>query len=581
MEVDKMDENDWRYHGEGNKSLVVSHVQLSKVLRLLKYPAEDSENPPQTAEQAFRQIQNIVDFSSNVMSGLLGDKFVHSGEVVKLPMEFLRQLSIKVQHQRPAWRRDKVMDIYSGCALCLPNLTSPAPPLRSHTPPLCVEIKPKCGFLPSADHIGRDVKSKVCRFCMHQHYKVANGRWKRRSLYCPLDLFSGSGQRMHFAVRQLIEEPQNNFKIFKGGQCIYSGHGGCSEDSSDLNSLLYHLRPYFLYSNNRIHTHVSGKAVLGDFIQVLVNALLNGGGGVGGGGVVTDRREEARSFCEASRFNKERSRHDVVRHLRYGDTDSVPVTSHHFARPLSCRLSRFTRRQRSVPHPPDANVGQLEHRRPLSPLSPSGATPAQIPKRESSAGGRSLQRGVSRASAQMSRRGRRLAGLCRVQGASVPRRHDGQGLLHHGRPRALRRRPPRRRRCFVRSASPAGLPVVQTAHLLLLGVHPGPGPQALGQHPAAAGPGPQDRVVLHQDALGRSGRPRRLHHAALQARLTPERVPSPLLRDAEAASCSLLPSLSVCFDFGRSGGKFVSLNGRRPVPWQPFWPSPCRRCLPG
>ncbi|XP_061687455.1 inositol-pentakisphosphate 2-kinase [Syngnathoides biaculeatus] len=306
MEVDKMDENDWRYHGEGNKSLVVSHVQLSKVLRLLKYPAEDSENPPQTAEQAFRQIQNIVDFSSNVMSSLLGDKFVHSGEVVKLPLEFVRQLSIKVQHQRPAWRRDKVMDIYSGCALCLPNLASPDPPLRSHPPPLCVEIKPKCGFLPSAEHISRDVKSKVCRFCMHQHYKVASGRWKRRSLYCPLDLFSGSRQRMHFAVRQLIEEPQNNFKIFKGGQCIYGG----SEDSSDLNSLLYHLRPYFLYSNHRIHAHMSGKAVLGDFIQVLVNALLNGGGGGGGGGgVETDRREEARTFCEASRFNKERSRY--------------------------------------------------------------------------------------------------------------------------------------------------------------------------------------------------------------------------------------------------------------------------------
>lgn len=33
----------------------------------------------QTVEQAFRQIQNIVDFSSNVMSILLGEKFVHSG----------------------------------------------------------------------------------------------------------------------------------------------------------------------------------------------------------------------------------------------------------------------------------------------------------------------------------------------------------------------------------------------------------------------------------------------------------------------------------------------------------------------
>ncbi|XP_077429895.1 inositol-pentakisphosphate 2-kinase [Vanacampus margaritifer] len=313
MEVDKMDENDWRYHGEGNKSLVVSHVQLSKVLRLLKYPAEDSENPPQTAEQAFRQIQNIVDFSSNVMSSLLGDKFIHSGEVVKLPLEFVRQLSIKVEHQRPAWRCDKVMDIYSGCALCLPNLTSPVLLQRSHTPPpLCVEIKPKCGFLPSAKHISKDIKSKVCRFCMHQHYKVGSGRWKRRSLYCPLDLFSGSRQRMHFAVRQLIEEPQNNFKIFKGGQCIYAskeGGGGGGEDPSDLNSLLYHLRPYFLYANNRIH--VSGKAVLSDFIQVLVNALLNSGhgGSGGGGGVVTERREDGRTFCEASLFNKERSRH--------------------------------------------------------------------------------------------------------------------------------------------------------------------------------------------------------------------------------------------------------------------------------
>lgn len=31
MELDKMDENDWRYHGEGNKSLVVSHVQVSRL----------------------------------------------------------------------------------------------------------------------------------------------------------------------------------------------------------------------------------------------------------------------------------------------------------------------------------------------------------------------------------------------------------------------------------------------------------------------------------------------------------------------------------------------------------------------
>ncbi|XP_076012657.1 inositol-pentakisphosphate 2-kinase isoform X2 [Genypterus blacodes] len=304
MELDKMDDNEWKYHGEGNKSLVVSHILHPRVLRLLKYPAEDSENPTQTVEQAFRQIQNIVDFSSNVMSRLLGEKFIHSGEVVKLPLEFVRQLSIKVQRQRPAWRCDKVMDIYSGCALCLPNLTSPTLHQQTHTPPLCIEIKPKCGFLPSSKHVSKDIKTKVCRFCMHQHYKVANGKWKRRSHYCPLDLFSGNRQRMHFAIRHLIEEPQNNFKIFKGGQCIYTSKGDI-DDSVDSNSLLHHLKPYFLYGNNRINNHMTSRAVLNDFIQVLVNALLNGGDG----GVVTDSPGEGRSFCDASLFSRERIRH--------------------------------------------------------------------------------------------------------------------------------------------------------------------------------------------------------------------------------------------------------------------------------
>ncbi|CDQ95803.1 unnamed protein product [Oncorhynchus mykiss] len=74
-----MDENDWKYHGEGNKSLVVSHVQHARVLRLLKYSTEDAENSPKTTDQAFRHIQNIVDYSQNVMKPLLGEKFVHNG----------------------------------------------------------------------------------------------------------------------------------------------------------------------------------------------------------------------------------------------------------------------------------------------------------------------------------------------------------------------------------------------------------------------------------------------------------------------------------------------------------------------
>lgn len=313
MDSDKMDESDWRYHGEGNKSLVVSHIQIPRVLRLLKYPAADSENPPQTAEQAYRQIQNIVDFTSNVMSSLIGEEFIHSGEVVKLPLEFVRQLSIKVQQQRPAWRCNKVMDIYSGCALCLPNLTTPLYHQPTLTPPLCIEIKPKCGFLPSSKHVSKEIKTRVCRFCMHQHYKVSNGMWRKRSLYCPLDLFSGNRQRMHFAIRHLIEEPQNNFKIFKGGQLIYSSRERDREDSDDtsdsVTSLLHQLRPYFTCAPHpqRLNNNLSNKNLLSDFIQVLVKALLSGGGASTVDS--SHRRTEGRSFCEASAFNRERLRH--------------------------------------------------------------------------------------------------------------------------------------------------------------------------------------------------------------------------------------------------------------------------------
>ncbi|XP_033830550.1 inositol-pentakisphosphate 2-kinase isoform X2 [Periophthalmus magnuspinnatus] len=311
MDPDKLDENDWRYHGEGNKSLVVSHIQIPRVLRLLKYPAADSENPPQTAEQAYRQIQNIVDFTSNVMSCFIGEQFIHSGEVVKLPLEFVRQLSIKVQHQRPVWRCNKVMDIYSGCALCLPNLTTPLYHQPTLTPPICIEIKPKCGFLPSSKHVSKEIKTRVCRFCMHQHYKVSNGIWKKRSLYCPLDLFSGSRQRMTFAIRHLIEEPQNNFKIFKGGQLIYSSRDRDREDLDDssdcLSSLMNQLRPYFTFGPQRINGHLGNKSLLNEFIQVLVKALLSGGGA----STVdpSHRHSEGRSFCEASAFNRERVRH--------------------------------------------------------------------------------------------------------------------------------------------------------------------------------------------------------------------------------------------------------------------------------
>ncbi|KAG7319012.1 hypothetical protein KOW79_017486 [Hemibagrus wyckioides] len=301
-----MDENDWKYHGEGNKSLVVSHIQHSRVLRLLKYPSEDAENTHQTTEQAFQHILNIVDYSRNVMKPLLGEKYVHSGEVVKLPLDFVRKLSLKIQQERPELRCDKVMDTFSGCGLCLPNLTHLSPcHFGDRRPPLCVEIKPKCGFLPFSRHVTKECKRKVCRFCMHQHFKLANGKWNRLSRYCPLDLFSGNKQRMYIAIKNLLEEPQNNLKIFKGGELIYS----CRDDAKqqpDLNELVQHLWPYFHHSNG----HQSSKTVLSEFIQVICSALLSPGDSNRSGEQRKMQLSDSRVHCEASPLHRE--------HLRNG-----------------------------------------------------------------------------------------------------------------------------------------------------------------------------------------------------------------------------------------------------------------------
>eukprot|EP00063_Salmo_salar_P014776 XP_013989611.1 PREDICTED: inositol-pentakisphosphate 2-kinase-like [Salmo salar] len=139
---------------------------------------------------------------------------------------------------------------------------------------------------------------------MHQHFKLANGKWKRLSHYCPLDLFSGNKQRMSLAIKHLIEEPQNNFNIFKGGECIYT----CNDDADvfqDLDELAQHLRPYFLPSGSLLSRQQSSKVVLNELIQVIVSALLSTWDCPRSGQLRKTHLSEGRVTCEASLLHRD------------------------------------------------------------------------------------------------------------------------------------------------------------------------------------------------------------------------------------------------------------------------------------
>uniref|UniRef100_H3BHR7 Inositol-pentakisphosphate 2-kinase n=1 Tax=Latimeria chalumnae TaxID=7897 RepID=H3BHR7_LATCH len=305
MELEKMDENEWKYHGEGNKSLVVSHVQHCQVLRFLKFPMELVES--NQASEAFCHLQNIVDFGKHIMKPLLGESYVHYGEVVQLPLDFVPRLFLKIQSERPESRCNKIMDTLSGYALCLPNLTRLQTCHFIETQPtLCIEIKPKCGFLPFSSHVSKEIKRRVCRYCMYQRLKVANGKWKKISKYCPLDLFSGNKQRMCFALTSLLQEAQNNLKIFKNGELIY----GCKDVHDclpDLNELAQQLKPFFFPANG-LHCKMT---VINELINVITTALLSNSDSCRVGDMRRSHFSESRTYCEASHFCK-----DILRNVK-------------------------------------------------------------------------------------------------------------------------------------------------------------------------------------------------------------------------------------------------------------------------
>lgn len=209
----------WNYVSEGNAHIVLQLSNTDNVLRLIK---EDGKSTP------FTDVENSTKFVNLVMAPLLLGKLNNHQEIIVLPEEVLSQLIKELHHLRPENRRYK--SLLSPFAIKTINLSTLSSRL-SYTN-YCVEIKPKEGFLaPSLKNLSR------CYYCLKQFLKWDLHQIVEKSEYCPLNLFSGERNRMKLALKNLIYNPQNNFKLFKDGKLIYHEHSTTHELNAIIKSM--------------------------------------------------------------------------------------------------------------------------------------------------------------------------------------------------------------------------------------------------------------------------------------------------------------------------------------------------------
>ncbi|KAH0864325.1 hypothetical protein HID58_081536 [Brassica napus] len=250
--LEPKDAVDWSYRGEGAVNLVLAYTGsspsfLGKMMRIQKMPNDGKEDNGNTSgngltshekviwgeckELVSCQNKEIVEFLfvKHVMRPLLGHKHVNPGMRLLVAKEFLESVENIVTSQRPSWRADAAsVDTNRNSVLLMDDLTLFAHGRVEDKPCLSVEIKPKCGFLPSSSFIAEEnvIKKSITRFEMHQVLKLHDNEISEISEYDPLDLFSGSKDRIHKAIRALYATPQNNFRVFLNGSLVFGGLGG-------------------------------------------------------------------------------------------------------------------------------------------------------------------------------------------------------------------------------------------------------------------------------------------------------------------------------------------------------------------
>ncbi|KAL1501430.1 hypothetical protein ABEB36_006750 [Hypothenemus hampei] len=217
----------WCYRGEGNNSLVISLPESRHILRIHKI-----EKPKSIFQWIIQHIVDFIDwyggkglrdeirdfnFYCKLMRPLIGYTYTSESMVLLLSRKQIKIFKDYIDQQRPAYRKKKTLQI--GRATLFRDfafLPRQFDQLEFKGQTYAVEIKPKQGWRAETER-----HYPECLFCMNQYLKLEKEKIQSRTNYCPEELFSGDKTRMTKTLKNLINEPQNNFRIFKNGSICY------------------------------------------------------------------------------------------------------------------------------------------------------------------------------------------------------------------------------------------------------------------------------------------------------------------------------------------------------------------------
>eukprot|EP00798_Chlamydomonas_sp_ICE-L_P020826 gene20826-27656_t len=231
--------SDWKLKGEGNANIILSYVGVESglvgyVVRVRKLWCE-KEMKEQTAERRTKKLveeavwkgvlksagdasDKDLEFVTDYLAPLLGPQAVHPGVQVVAP-----EGAVKFLENMGVISRGKDDPAVDYPALLLPDHTvfSPTAFPKGWKPSgatICVELKPKCGFMPSdCPYLApeSEIKRTVPRFAMHQVLKKSEiNHGHVLSQYDPVELFSDDLERIQKALVGLLDAPNFNSKDY-------------------------------------------------------------------------------------------------------------------------------------------------------------------------------------------------------------------------------------------------------------------------------------------------------------------------------------------------------------------------------